>query len=95
MYNSGHSDTGCKICTIPSEPFFTRHFIFHLCRQFVYIVNEVCGTGKDGRVLKEDVLNFVVTKGICKTPFAILHSDKYDRPLEDRYFPSGDSKERW
>ncbi|KAI5415729.1 lipoamide acyltransferase component of branched-chain alpha-keto acid dehydrogenase complex, mitochondrial [Lathyrus oleraceus] len=38
-------------------------------------INDVCGSGKDGRVLKEDVLNFAVNKGITKTPSAVLHAD--------------------
>lgn len=38
-------------------------------------INDVCGSGKDGRVLKEDVLNFAVNKGSTKTPSAVLHAD--------------------
>jgi len=66
-------------------------------------INGVCGTGKDGRILKEDVLNFAVKKGISKTSSAVLYADfgelqgaegissdaknKYDRPSEDTILP--------
>lgn len=35
-----------------------------LAKQFGIDVNSVCGTGKDGRVLKEDVYNYAANKGI-------------------------------
>lgn len=36
----------------------------HLAKQYGLDINDICGTGKDGRVLKEDVLNYAASKGI-------------------------------
>lgn len=38
-------------------------------------INDVLGSGKDGRVLKEDVLKYAVQKGIIKDPSASLIAD--------------------
>lgn len=43
-------------------------------------INDVCGTGKDGRVLKEDVLNYAVMKGIIKDPSVSLNADYGNQP---------------
>lgn len=37
----------------------------HLAKQHGLNINDICGTGKDGRVLKEDVLRYAASKGIC------------------------------
>lgn len=48
-----------------------------LSKQYGVDVNDVCGTGKDGRVLREDVLSYVAKKGI----------------IEEKFTPSYDSEE--
>ncbi|CAN6468191.1 unnamed protein product [Victoria cruziana] len=36
----------------------------YLANQYGLNINEICGTGKDGRVMKEDVMKFAASKGI-------------------------------
>ncbi|KAL6626270.1 hypothetical protein ACP70R_029996 [Stipagrostis hirtigluma subsp. patula] len=36
----------------------------HLAKQYGLNINDIQGTGKDGRILKEDVLNYAVSKGL-------------------------------
>lgn len=39
----------------------------HLAKQYGLDINQIRGSGEDGRVLKEDVLNYAVSQGlICK-----------------------------
>lgn len=47
----------------------------NLAKQHGVDINDVLGTGKDGRVLKEDVLKYAVQKGIIKDPYASLTAD--------------------
>ncbi|XP_006645814.2 lipoamide acyltransferase component of branched-chain alpha-keto acid dehydrogenase complex, mitochondrial [Oryza brachyantha] len=44
----------------------------HLAKQYGLKINDIQGTGKDGRVLKEDVLSYAASKGLCKEPASAL-----------------------
>ena len=47
----------------------------HLAKQYGLNINEIVGTGKDGRVLKEDVLNYAVNKSLCKEQSSSLEEN--------------------
>lgn len=50
-----------------SERLLSTPAVRHLAKQHGLDINQICGTGKDGRVLKEDVLNYAISQGlICK-----------------------------
>ncbi|KAL5983706.1 Bce2p [Asimina triloba] len=46
----------------------------HIAKQYGIDINDICGTGKDGRILKEDVLKYSASKGLCKDSFATSDS---------------------
>ncbi|KAF7837800.1 protein GAMETE EXPRESSED 2 [Senna tora] len=68
-----------------------------LAKQHGIDINDVCGTGKDDRVLKEDVLNYAVKKGIIKDPSVSLNVDYGNQPqvIEENNCDAATAKFEW
>jgi 2-oxoisovalerate dehydrogenase E2 component (dihydrolipoyl transacylase) len=58
----------------------------HLAKQYGFNINEIQGTGIDGRVLKEDVLNYAVSRGLCEELSSALEEriEKVELPEEGK-----------
>ncbi|CAL9769293.1 unnamed protein product [Musa acuminata subsp. burmannicoides] len=55
----------------------------NLAKQYSVDINDICGTGRNGRVLKEDVLKYAASKNICKEgPFLLDVVDEHTEELE-------------
>ncbi|XP_050118515.1 lipoamide acyltransferase component of branched-chain alpha-keto acid dehydrogenase complex, mitochondrial-like isoform X2 [Malus sylvestris] len=67
----------------------------NLAKQFHIDINEGCGTGKDGRVLKEDVIKYAAQKGIIEVPSVSLSASP-EKALggEDSYAHTS-AESRW
>lgn len=46
----------------------------HIAKQYGIDISDIQGTGKDGRVLKEDVLKYAADKGLCQDSFVAIDS---------------------
>lgn len=47
----------------------------HFAKQYGINISDIHGSGKDGRVLKEDVVNYAIQKGIIKDASATVFMD--------------------
>jgi 2-oxoisovalerate dehydrogenase E2 component (dihydrolipoyl transacylase) len=47
----------------------------HLVKHYGLNINDIQGSGKDGRILKEDVLNYAASKGLCQEPLSALEEN--------------------
>ncbi|KAG9146539.1 hypothetical protein Leryth_020432 [Lithospermum erythrorhizon] len=61
-----------------------------LAKQYGVDVNDVCGTGKDGRVLREDILNYAVNKGIIDEK--LTPSNAYEEDQQKQRWQCEDKK---
>ena len=65
-----------KTCGVLSTP-----AVRHLGKQYDINLNDVFGSGKDGRVLKEDIIKHAIQKGIIKDSSGFENADYGDQFL--------------
>ncbi|KAF6173810.1 hypothetical protein GIB67_003811 [Kingdonia uniflora] len=68
--------TNCTVRGILSTP-----AVRHLAKQYSVNINDIVGTGKDGKVLKEDVLTYVTNKELSEKPSTSSHKSSAGRLL--------------
>ncbi|KAF3679859.1 Lipoamide acyltransferase component [Capsicum annuum] len=78
---SGSSD----ISSVPGKPKIggvsSTPAIRNLAKQYGLDINDVPATGKDGRILKEDVINYAMQKGLIEAPACALQKLSEVSPL--------------
>lgn len=57
---------GCKLDKGQPGGVLSTPAVRHLANEYGLNLNDITGTGKDGRILKEDVLQYGLQKGIIK-----------------------------
>lgn len=68
----------------------------NLAKQFGVNIEDVHGTGEEGRVLKEDILNYAASAGAMKKSTASINSSSSDQNLEgEQIFPIISSTYGW
>ncbi|KAH6831908.1 2-oxoacid dehydrogenases acyltransferase family protein [Perilla frutescens var. hirtella] len=68
----------------------------NFAKQLGVNIEDVHGTGEEGRVLKEDILNYAARVGVLKENLASVNSFSADQILEgDQIFPSSSSTYGW
>ena len=56
----------------------------HLAKQHSINLNDVQGSGKDGRILKEDVLNYCIQKGIIEDSSSTSTADSESKFMGEK-----------
>ncbi|KAK9288900.1 hypothetical protein L1049_017369 [Liquidambar formosana] len=67
-----------------------------LAKQYGIDINDVHGTGRDGRVLKDDVLKYAINKGIVEEPSTYSSADSVKQFLGgDEEYPKASTADGW
>ncbi|WOL06659.1 lipoamide acyltransferase component of branched-chain alpha-keto acid dehydrogenase [Canna indica] len=88
------SDSDCENKSVKPEALggvLSTPAVRNLAKQYGLVINDIPGTGKDGRVLEEDVLKYAASKGICKEQPIISdsvdgHTDEFELLKEGKRF---------